>query len=219
MSPFKIWRINKLEEEADAFPIDPARQVALFQALADADIRACYERIARRWERMCEFSPANPTLRDDEAFRLYVLSLVKTDQKDSIPSATRRRESILAKQAASLVADASATTTTAAAPEVQPDAPAVGPSASDRIAQSVLEDPKAHVKLNPVPEPAATAPPTSPAASLATSAVTGAAPASGVQALLAAGVAGGKDAPIYVTIAQRELMCLYVVGRLLTHPI
>lgn len=189
LSPFKIWRINKLEEDADAFPTDPIRQVALFQGLADADLKACYQRIIRRWERMCEFSPTNPTLRNDEAFRLYVLALVKTDQSQSVASATRRRETILAKHP---LPDAPT-----------PVEPVEGPSKSDKIAASVLEDPKAHAKLNPIPEPLTG--PVSPAAAAA-STTASASPASGVQALLAAGGAGGKDAPIFVTIAQRACM-------------
>ncbi|EJD44097.1 ATP-dependent metallopeptidase Hfl [Auricularia subglabra TFB-10046 SS5] len=189
-SPFKIWRVSRLEDDADAAPQDADRQVAFFQGLAELDNKAMYERIIRRWERMCEFSPSNPTLRSDEAFRLYVLALVKTGQQDSVPSATRRRESILAKNPLP------------GQTEVQPLPE--GQTRSDKIANSVLEDPKAHTKLNANPELAAS-PEASPVA--ATASVTGSgtstsAPLNGVQALLTAGGAGGKDAPIYVTIAQ-----------------
>lgn len=199
LSPFKIWRIEKLETDADAFPMDPTRQVQLYQGLAEADIKSCYERIIRRWERMCEFSPANPTLANDEAFRLYVLSLVKTGKSESVASATRRRDTILAKQGASAT-----TTDGAIGPETTPATPSTAvPSQSDKIAESVLQDPKAHAKLNPLPDAVATG--TSPAASVAAATATGTplSPISGVQTLLAAGGAGGKDMPIYVTIAQR----------------
>lgn len=189
--PLQLWRLEKLEEQADLAPNDPTAQRTLYAFYVEMNLKNAYESLIRRWERTIEFSQQSPVLRDDEIFRLYILALVKTAQSASVDSAVRRRESVLAK-----------------APDAVP--PVAGDkSRSQMIAQSVVEDPKAHSLLNMPTPPNANTTPDATASSATAAAASNVLPGSttppGVAALLAAGGPGGKDSPIYVSIAQRKL--------------
>jgi ATP-dependent metalloprotease len=54
-SPLTIAGIARLEADANAAPHDVPRQLALFEALTATRVRAGYDVIISRWERMCEF--------------------------------------------------------------------------------------------------------------------------------------------------------------------
>jgi hypothetical protein len=54
-SPANIVNIARLESDANASPHDVAKQVLLFQGLADMKLKAGYNMIISRWERMCAF--------------------------------------------------------------------------------------------------------------------------------------------------------------------
>jgi ATP-dependent metalloprotease len=53
--PFQVSIISKAEADADASPHDVAKQLELFEVLAALKLKAAYETIIARWERMCEF--------------------------------------------------------------------------------------------------------------------------------------------------------------------
>jgi ATP-dependent metalloprotease len=50
-----IANIASIEASADANPHDVEKQVALFNALVDTQVKAGYDVVISRWERMCEF--------------------------------------------------------------------------------------------------------------------------------------------------------------------
>ena len=54
-SPTVVAHITRLEAEANVSPHDVSKQLALFEALRDTDMKSSYEVIVSRWERMCEF--------------------------------------------------------------------------------------------------------------------------------------------------------------------
>ncbi|KAJ8078767.1 i-AAA protease yme1 [Marasmius tenuissimus] len=95
-SPTVVAHITRLEAEANVSPHDVTKQLALFEALRDTDMKSSYEVIISRWERMCEFDPTSPLLQSAEAFQIYLASLVNTDQQASVSAAVRRRDSLLA---------------------------------------------------------------------------------------------------------------------------
>ncbi|KAG7092446.1 hypothetical protein E1B28_008800 [Marasmius oreades] len=95
-SPTVVAHITRLEAEANVYPQDVSKQLALFEALRDTDMKSSYEVIASRWERMCEFDPTSPLLQSAEAFQIYLTSLINTSQQASVSAAVRRRDSLLA---------------------------------------------------------------------------------------------------------------------------
>ncbi|CAL1704748.1 unnamed protein product [Somion occarium] len=98
--PSVVAHISTLEADANTHPHDVNRQIALFQALLNTSVKAGYDVIISRWERMCEFDPENALLRSDEAFKLYLTALVNNGYEASISSAVRRRDSLFAAPAA-----------------------------------------------------------------------------------------------------------------------
>ncbi|TEB31311.1 ATP-dependent metallopeptidase Hfl [Coprinellus micaceus] len=167
-TPHVVAHITRLEAEANVQPHDVAKQVALFDALVATKMKSSYELVISRWERMCEFDPTSPLLVSPEAFKLYLACLVNTDQRASVFSAVRRRDSLLAAhhpaaaEASSTVAsttpsessapegtEAATTQTGAATPEVSK------PLTSQAIAESVLAGPL----VAPTGPSAATPPP------------------------------------------------------------
>ncbi|KAG7452520.1 ATP-dependent peptidase [Guyanagaster necrorhizus] len=95
-SPTVVAHVTKLEAEANVYPHDVGKQLALFDALLETKLRSSYELILNRWERMCEFDPTSPLLRSEEAFQIYLTCLINTGQQNSVYSAARRRDSLLA---------------------------------------------------------------------------------------------------------------------------
>ncbi|THH17804.1 hypothetical protein EW146_g3064 [Bondarzewia mesenterica] len=157
-SPYAVANIARVEADANANPTDVAKQLALFQVLAETKIQAGWELIITRWERMCEFDSASPLLRSDKAFEYYLQALVQTASQSSVNPAVRRRDSLLAAQVPSV----SPQTVTQSAEPVSTEIPsstASSPSAtestfpavsrSQEIAQTVLSgQPLQHSSLN-----------------------------------------------------------------------
>lgn len=54
-TPSAIGAIARLEADANAHPRDTSKQLALFEALIDTQIKAGYDVVITRWERMSEF--------------------------------------------------------------------------------------------------------------------------------------------------------------------
>ncbi len=54
-SPTVVAHVTKLEAEANVYPHDVVKQLALFDALLETKLKSSYELIINRWERMCEF--------------------------------------------------------------------------------------------------------------------------------------------------------------------
>ena len=54
-SPTNVANIARLESDANGYPYDIAKQIQLFRALADTKVKAGYNLIISRWERMCAF--------------------------------------------------------------------------------------------------------------------------------------------------------------------
>ncbi|KAG1831763.1 ATP-dependent metallopeptidase Hfl [Suillus variegatus] len=145
-APAVVAKVARLEAEANASPDDVARQLALYQVLVDTQVKAGYEVVITRWERMCEFNSASPLLRSDAAFQLYLTSLLKTGQEVSVNLAVRRRDSLLAAAATgttTTATDASPADSPANASNSPSDAPSTSsptppPSRSQEIASDVL---------------------------------------------------------------------------------
>lgn len=53
--PSVVADVVRIEAEANAAPHDVSKQLALFEALAATKVKAGYDLILTRWERMCEF--------------------------------------------------------------------------------------------------------------------------------------------------------------------
>ncbi|KAK7693546.1 hypothetical protein QCA50_003115 [Cerrena zonata] len=150
--PSVVAHISTVEADANGHPQDIQKQIALYEALLSTKVKAGYDVVISRWERMCEFDAANPLLRSDEAFKLYLSALVNSGYEASINSAVRRRESLLAATAASTSPAANESSpdtgsteissTSGAALSKQPDAENVSQttttSSSHRIAEMVL---------------------------------------------------------------------------------
>ncbi|KAK0240143.1 ATP-dependent peptidase [Armillaria nabsnona] len=99
-SPTVVAHVTKLEAEANVYPHDVVKQLALFDALLETKLKSSYELIINRWERMCEFDSTSPLLRSEEAFQIYLTCLINTGQQNSVYSAARRRDSLLASSSA-----------------------------------------------------------------------------------------------------------------------
>ncbi|KAK0197114.1 ATP-dependent peptidase [Armillaria mellea] len=153
-SPTVVAHVTKLEAEANVYPHDIVKQLALFDALLETKLKSSYELIINRWERMCEFDSTSPLLRSEEAFQIYLTCLINTGQQNSVYSAARRRDSLLASSPTVVSyqtptpqeqTDASVATetgvsephpTSAAEPVTTP--PPVTPRSSQDIAKAVL---------------------------------------------------------------------------------
>ena len=58
--PQVVANIASIEVDADANPHNVEKQLALFRALVDANVKAGYDVLISRWERMCEFVSCRP---------------------------------------------------------------------------------------------------------------------------------------------------------------
>ncbi|KAG1756777.1 ATP-dependent metallopeptidase Hfl [Suillus paluster] len=144
-APAVVAKVARLEADANANPDDVAKQLSLYQVLVDTQVKAGYEVVITRWERMCEFNSASPLLRSDAAFQLYLTSLLKTGQEASVNLAVRRRDSLLAASAdgtttASETSPTDSPATSSHSPSDAPStsSPAPPPSRSQEIASDVL---------------------------------------------------------------------------------
>lgn len=54
-TPHVVALITRLEAEANVHPHDVSKQLALFEALIDTNMKSSYELVINRWEKMCEF--------------------------------------------------------------------------------------------------------------------------------------------------------------------
>ena len=124
-------------------------------------------------------------MRSDVAFQLYLTSLVNSGSEASVNSAVRRRESLLATTVASTPASPDVSPEIPSATQPQTNSPTPPPSRSQEIAQSVLSGTGTAA---PLPNPANASPDMSTLA-----------------AALSSG-AGNQGNPIYVTVADRELV-------------
>ncbi|KDQ60825.1 hypothetical protein JAAARDRAFT_31809 [Jaapia argillacea MUCL 33604] len=95
-NPSTVASISLLEAQANENPTHVDKQLELFAALVDSGVKQGYEVVVNRWERMCEFDPANPLLASDKAFELYLQSLLKLNLTKSFDPAVRRRLVLLA---------------------------------------------------------------------------------------------------------------------------
>ncbi|KAJ8584286.1 ATP-dependent metallopeptidase Hfl [Rhizopogon salebrosus TDB-379] len=144
-APAVVAKVARLEAEANANPDDVSKQLALFYALTETQVKAGYEVVMTRWERMCELNPSSPLLRSDTAFQLYLTSLLKTGHEAAVNLAVRRRDSLLAPAAdgTNSASDASQTDSPATSSHSPSDAPSTTsppppPSRSQEIASDVL---------------------------------------------------------------------------------
>ncbi|KAH6918588.1 ATP-dependent peptidase [Coprinopsis sp. MPI-PUGE-AT-0042] len=96
-SPQLVAHVTRLEAEANVHPHDVGKQLAFMDALIDTKLKSSYDLVISRWERMCEFDPTSPLLKDDAAFKLYLAALIRTGQQNTVFSAARRRDSLLAE--------------------------------------------------------------------------------------------------------------------------
>lgn len=138
-SPQLVAHVTRLEAEANVHPHDVGKQLAFMEALVETKLKSSYELVISRWERMCEFDPASPLLKDDAAFKLYLAALIRTGQQNTVFSAARRRDSLLAEhhpQAAPVTPEPegqeAATSEATAQPQVSK------PLTSQGIAESVI---------------------------------------------------------------------------------
>ncbi|KAJ3732998.1 ATP-dependent peptidase [Lentinula guzmanii] len=195
-SPTVVANITRLEAEANVYPHDVSKQMALFEALLDTKLKASHELIINRWEKMCEFDPSSPLLHSEEAFRVYVSCLVNTGQQAAVNPAIRRRDSLLSAHPLSgsstpasaettsdkpLLEGESAASVTAESPAATTSAAAAKVSSSQDIAQSVLSGKKDPVQQRPLKD----ANPPNPLA-------------------IASGAAATNGGPIEVTIVERK---------------
>ncbi|KAF9500872.1 ATP-dependent metallopeptidase Hfl [Pleurotus eryngii] len=102
-SPLTVAHITSLESEANTNNHDVPKQLALFQALIQTDLRPGYELVTTRWERMCEFDSSSPLLKSDEAFQIYLTALLRLGNPSKIPAAVRRRDSLLIGRGAATI--------------------------------------------------------------------------------------------------------------------
>ncbi|KAF9005647.1 P-loop containing nucleoside triphosphate hydrolase protein, partial [Cyathus striatus] len=129
--PAVVARISWLEADANVFPNDVHRQLALFHALVDTNLASSYEVVISRWERMCEFHPNSPLLHSADAFKIYLSCLVNTGRKDDVSAAVRRRDTLLATHP-------STTASTPAAPPTSTDTDPVPHTDSQALADATL---------------------------------------------------------------------------------
>lgn len=131
-------------------------------------------------------------MRSDVAFQLYLTSLVNSGLEASVNPAVRRRESLLATTAVtSPPASSDVSPETPSATQPQTNSVGLPPSRSQEIAQSVLSGSGATA---PLPNPQNASPNTSTLASALSSG------------------AGNQGNPIYVTVADRELVHHLIMG-------
>ncbi|KAI9064398.1 ATP-dependent metallopeptidase Hfl [Trametes sanguinea] len=102
--PEVVAKISKLEAEADTYPNDVEKQVALFEALVATKVKPGLDTVVARWERLCEFNPSHPLIKSDAAFKLYLVALRELGLESSINAAVRRRDALLASTSASAAA-------------------------------------------------------------------------------------------------------------------
>ncbi|KAL1717527.1 P-loop containing nucleoside triphosphate hydrolase protein [Schizophyllum commune] len=186
--PHVVARISLLEAEANANPHDASKQLDLFRELANTNMKASYEIIISRWERMCDVDSTSPLLQSSEAFQIYLDSLVNTGNTTAVQAAVERRDALLNAQGIT-------------PPPVETPAPAVEKSedAAPTDAQATSE-----------PAPAAEKPATKVSESqsiaqavLAKSSATGA--RSTISKLWnSSGSTGDESAPIQVVVVERR---------------
>ncbi|GJE95145.1 ATP-dependent peptidase [Phanerochaete sordida] len=200
-APQVVANIAAVEAAADANPQDVEKQVALFEALLGTNVKAGYDVVISRWERMCGFDPSNPLLKSDAAFRLYLTALMKNGMESSINAAVRHRDSLLAIQSApsteaetvetaAAASDASATPAAAESTATSADASATATSstASSTVAsssQAIAESVLARAATGTAPS--STGPLSADMSKLATALTAG---------------QGGPNNPIVVTLAE-----------------
>lgn len=146
-------------------------------------MKVARELIITRWERMCEFDSVSPLLKSDEAFQLYLQSLVKTGQEASVNPAVRRRESLLVSAPATSSSTTESSNTAKPTETATPDAASASVSSSQTIAQTVLAQHASSPKAAPGAAPGAT---------------------SSDMAKLAAAVGAGQSTPIPVSLVERR---------------
>ncbi|KAF5330739.1 hypothetical protein D9619_005757 [Psilocybe cf. subviscida] len=95
-SPQVVALITRLEGEANVYPHDVAKQLALYQALVDTKLSKSYEIVVSRWEKMMNFDPSSPLLQSDEAFKIYLTCLQNLEQTAEISTAAQKRDALLA---------------------------------------------------------------------------------------------------------------------------
>lgn len=125
----------------------------------------------------------SPLLKSDEAFQLYLQSLVKTGQEASVNPAVRRRESLLVSAPATSSSTTESSNTAKPTETATPDAASASVSSSQTIAQTVLAQHASSPKAAPGAAPGAT---------------------SSDMAKLAAAVGAGQSTPIPVSLVERE---------------
>ena len=54
-TPLVVAHITRLEAEANVHPHDMAKQLVLFEALLETNLKSSFELIITRWEKMCEY--------------------------------------------------------------------------------------------------------------------------------------------------------------------
>ncbi|TRM58661.1 P-loop containing nucleoside triphosphate hydrolase protein [Schizophyllum amplum] len=96
--PHVVARISLLEAEANTKPRDVGKQLELFRELAQTNMKASYEIIVSRWERMCEVDSESPLLQSSEAFKIYLDALVNSGNAAAVQSAVERRDALLTAQ-------------------------------------------------------------------------------------------------------------------------
>ncbi|KAL1746381.1 peptidase family M41-domain-containing protein [Schizophyllum fasciatum] len=75
-------------------------------------MKASYEIIISRWDRMCDVDSTSPLLQSSEAFQIYLDSLINTGKSSAIQSAVERRDALLTAQGITPPAVDTATPTT-----------------------------------------------------------------------------------------------------------
>ncbi|KZT35462.1 ATP-dependent metallopeptidase Hfl, partial [Sistotremastrum suecicum HHB10207 ss-3] len=184
-SPETIASVGRLEAEANAAPLDEAKQIALYQGLLRLDMKEGLDRLLARWERMCQFDRHSPLIRSDTLFQLYCTALAKSGLQKSILPAARHRESLLALPPPSPVQ-----------PATSNSQPTPSVSSSEQIAQAALSG-----QLAPLGTPSA-----SPVG-------VGATPAATVAQILSQGGTGVVGNPIHVSVSEPKGAALYRIIR------
>ncbi|KAL1686388.1 peptidase family M41-domain-containing protein [Schizophyllum commune] len=157
-------------------------------------MKASYEIIISRWERMCDVDSTSPLLQSSEAFQIYLDSLVNTGNTTAVQAAVERRDALLTAQGIT-------------PPPVETPAPAV-----EKSEDAAPTD----AQTTPEPAPAAEKPATKVTESqsiaqavLAKSSATGA--RSTISKLWnSSGSTGDESAPIQVVVVEIFLVILSV---------
>ncbi|KAF9653112.1 ATP-dependent metallopeptidase Hfl [Thelephora ganbajun] len=190
-SPSTVADISLLEAAANIDHNDVDKQIALYEALLATKVKAGYDTIISRWERLSEFDSPSPVLRSDRAFELYLSALVKNGLEASVNAAVRRRDTILASSATPATPSADALLQAAVLPvtstpdlgikpeDTRPPPSSLYPTRSESVARKVLSG----------------------GGSFSGSVGNGL-PKSDQLAAAITGGAGGSGNPIYVTLAE-----------------